>query len=965
MSDWFEIVERYGGVVWRSAYRLLGSQKDAAECFCETFVSAGEVLEDRRVRNLSVLLVRVVTAKSIERLRGRFHRGGSSHAVDLVYVPADESGGGEQIQTRELVGQLQKALCRLGHQEAEIFCLHKLNDFTCKQIGRELGINVKTARILLQRAVRKLSEHLGLLKDQGAAGESIRILDEAVSTLRSELIAPGPGEQVVREVLSKLPGGGETGEAAVVGKRSRIAGRVRIAQRVTIAAAGAAIIAAVLVGIKLFTDSAKEPDVAPLQRIVDTVTPEIVVEEHKQLWDELDGELEAELQQIRQMYAAGDVDGLIRMLMESAAVSKLFAARYLGEIGDEKALGVLQALYLLSQKSLPDGYGQSLFAEAIEKITARLEEQRQAQADAEPNAEPDTEGGNVYRGFARDAAGDPILGVSIRSVLCVRKNRYSWSLEPKQDDKKTTTDGDGFFEMEASGAGNEKIRSILVFDHPEYGVGWMDADLAARKDDWRMRLFEPTVIGGSVVDDEGAGIEGAVISIEPNSPSYRLVEGFSIAVGTTDTDGGFLIERIGDLAKVHINVTRDGYAPYTTRGQGEFSGGVAAGREDLEVTLLAGGLIRGRLVSGGEEYHKEGIVVRAYGPDSDRLVKTDENGQFEIPGLSSGSYTLSAHDPSIFKISSGGTDLLGSSLVTVEVEASSPSQVELELQSGLWVTLRITDRDSGEPVSNYPFRISPQLGKGGQGDATQDITDAEGQFAAALVPGDYVARAESWEQGKYTEVTQDFSVVGSEEDLNVEVEVASRPKVHGKILDGDGLPVSGYLWFASQRLDSDEQGRFEVPEPEGPYPKTRTCFAFDDGEKLGKAWYWHKDAAGGSQEDVEIVLEPLASIVGRAVDADGAGVGDAEIGVFVRQGSSGGAGGTAFAEGKYAGKHIDAEGWFRIEGVAVGLQTLLQVGKTETGVGGRDLGQLEGGQVVDVGEIVLSALPISNEEGLR
>jgi len=959
VSDWFEIVERYGGVVWRSAYRLLGNQKAAAECFCETFVSVGEVLEHRRVRNVSVLLVRVVTGKSIERLRGRFHRGGSADAVDLVYVPADESGGGEQIQTRELVGQLQKALCRLGHQEAEIFCLRKLNDFTCKQIGRELGINVKTTRILLQRAMRKLSEHMGELKDLGGAvGESVEILDEAVITLRRELIAPGPGEEVVREVLSKLPGGRDGGEISSGGGRSGIAGRVRLAQRVTIAAAGLAIIAAVLVGIKLFTDSAKAPDATASQRIVDTVTPEIVVEKPKQLWGELDGELELELQQIRQMYTAGDVDGLIRMLMEGAAVSKLFAARYLGEIGDEKALGVLQALYLLSQKSLPEWYGQSLFAEAIEKIKLRLEAESDAQADAEPQG--DVEVDNACHGFVSDGVGEPISGVVVRSVLCVRKNRYSWSLEPRQGDKRTTTDEDGFFEMAASGPGSEKIRSILVFDHPEYGLGWLDSDLAAVQDDRMIRLLEPTVIGGSVVDDEGAGIAGAVISIEPNSPSYRLVEGFSIAVGTTDAEGGFLIERISSGAKVHINVTRDGYAPYTTRGQGEFSGGVGAGREDLVVTLRAGGVIRGRLVSGGEEYHKEGIIVRAYGPDSDRWAKTDENGQFEIPGLSSGSYTLSAHDPSIFKISAGGVELLGSSLVTVEVEASSPSEVELELQRGLWVTLRIVDRDTAEPVRNHSFRISPDVGGDTQGDVTQDITDDQGQFATALVPGDYVVKTESWEQGSYAEITQDFRVVGGDEELDVEVAVASRPKIFGRIVDGDGLGVSGYLWFGRERLDSDEQGRFEVPEPEGPYPKTHTCFAFDEGEKLGKALYWHKGAAGGSEEDVEIVVEPLASIVGRAVDADGAGVGDAEIGVFVRQDSSAGAGRTAFAEGKYAGKHIDADGWFRIEGVAVGLPTVLQVGKTEVGVGGRDLGQLEGGQVVDVGEIVLSALPESN-----
>lgn len=957
MSDWVEIVERYGGEVWGSAYRLLGSRKEAAECFGETFVSAWEVLENRRVQNLSVLLVRVVTAKSLERLRRRFHHGGRSDAVDLIYVPSDEREGGEQIQTRELVGQLQKALCRLGRQEAEIFCLHALNDFTYKQISAELGINAKTGRIVLRRAARKLSEHMGPLREQGGdSHEDVSVLDEAVSTLRREPIAPGPGEEVVEQVLSKLPGR-EAGEAATAGMRRRIAGRTKLAQRITIAAVGAAMAAAVLVGVRLFIDSSRRPGASGPQEILDTTTKQTAAEEQqKKLWDEGYAELDAELQQVRQLYEAGDIDGLIRTLMEGAPASKLLAARYLGEIGDEKALGVLQALYLLSQKSLPEGYGQGLFAEAVEKIQNRLDEEKKQQED---QVRESAGAEAILSGNVVGASGEPVGGVVVRSVLCLRQGRYFWSLEQGQDDESARTDDEGIFEMEKPGAaGTEKIRRLLIFEHDGYASGWVDADLAVAGVDLRVQLFEPTFLAGRVVDGEGNSVEGAVLSIEPNSPSYRLVRGCSIAVGTTDAEGEFLIEGIAKGASVHVNVTKDGFGPYSTRGYDGEGRAVAAGREDMVVTLGAGGMIEGRLVSQGEEYRKEGIVIRAYGPDSDRLVKTDENGKFEIPGLRDGSYTLSAYDPGTFKISEQRTDMMGSSVVTVEVDGPAPAMVDLELQRGLWVTLRIIDRDTGEPVGNHPFRISRAVSGAEQADLTLDITDEQGQFAAVLVEGDYVLRTESWQEGAHEEIRQGFGVGGGE-DLNVEVAVTLRPSIHGGIVDSAGSSVSGYLWFGNQRLESDEQGRFKVAEPEGPYPKRRTCFAFDQDQKLGRALFWEKSEAADPEHDLEIVLEPVASIFGRAVDEAGAGVEDAEISIFVREESSAGTGEIAVVEAKYGEKTIDVEGWFRIEGIASGLPTLIQVGQAQVGVGGRDLGALEAGQLVDVGEIVLS--PIREE----
>ena len=83
--DWQLIIKKYASVVWQTAYRLLGNDADAADCFQETFVSALEVSQRQRVRNFSALLARLATARAIDQLRRRFRNSKArTNAVDVA-----------------------------------------------------------------------------------------------------------------------------------------------------------------------------------------------------------------------------------------------------------------------------------------------------------------------------------------------------------------------------------------------------------------------------------------------------------------------------------------------------------------------------------------------------------------------------------------------------------------------------------------------------------------------------------------------------------------------------------------------------------------------------------------------------------------------------------------------------------------------------------------------------------------
>src|SRR4051794_26527173 len=78
MTDWEGILSRNGPAVWRCAYRLLGRRHEAEDCFQETFVAALEAWErlSRRggVANERALLLRLATARAMDRLRARYRR---------------------------------------------------------------------------------------------------------------------------------------------------------------------------------------------------------------------------------------------------------------------------------------------------------------------------------------------------------------------------------------------------------------------------------------------------------------------------------------------------------------------------------------------------------------------------------------------------------------------------------------------------------------------------------------------------------------------------------------------------------------------------------------------------------------------------------------------------------------------------------------------------------------------------
>ena len=161
MTDWEAIVREFGPVVWRTAFRLLNREADAADCFQRTFLAALEVDREERVRHWPAILRRLATARALEQLRGRYRESRlSSELPDEPPLDPAALDPVELVSGGELALALRKALARIDPQQAEVFFLVCLEGSTNAEAAAAIGITANHAGVLLHRCRAALRERL-------------------------------------------------------------------------------------------------------------------------------------------------------------------------------------------------------------------------------------------------------------------------------------------------------------------------------------------------------------------------------------------------------------------------------------------------------------------------------------------------------------------------------------------------------------------------------------------------------------------------------------------------------------------------------------------------------------------------------------------------------------------------------------------------------------------------------------
>jgi RNA polymerase sigma-70 factor (ECF subfamily) len=161
MTDWREVVEQHGHVVWQTAYRLLGNHADACDCFQKVFLDAVQVSRRQRVNQWPALLRQMATVRALDLLRDRYRRRSRSEPM----AAAEEASANtplpdQQAEAAELSDHLRQALTQLPDRQAEVFCLRWIEGMSYEEIAARLEIEANHVGVLLNRARTRLRQLL-------------------------------------------------------------------------------------------------------------------------------------------------------------------------------------------------------------------------------------------------------------------------------------------------------------------------------------------------------------------------------------------------------------------------------------------------------------------------------------------------------------------------------------------------------------------------------------------------------------------------------------------------------------------------------------------------------------------------------------------------------------------------------------------------------------------------------------
>ncbi len=667
--------------------------------------------------------------------------------------------------------------------------------------------------------------------------------------------------------------------------------------------------------------------------------------------------IETELAMADRMFAAHDVDGLMDLLARGTPKAQIAAANYLAKIGDARALDRLQ--------KLRDAYGgddpSNPFTAAMMEIQARLappKEETSVQKEHEPSAPVTPAVGQTaetitYAGTVRNQAGEPIEGVAVRSWFYVSK------LMPTGFDgweQVRTTDRQGWFEIGPLPVADSRKNQLrtLMFEHPRYAIGWFNpywsnnSTVDPKKLD--VVLLEPTVFSGTVVDPNGEPIEGAIVEADlqlhfQDQLYYIDMDRSNGYAVRTNAAGEFSLQKIPTGTRLHLQVSKDGYVHYASREN--FQGDMYPMRpgQDVQVELTPGAILRGQVILHDRPYEKAGLGITAEQESGYASASlTDAQGRFEMTDLAPGRYTVTTEYEGIAR-----EGLCCHAVTGLEIKGGATSQkVELGLEEGIGVTVALVDVKTSEPIPDEQVTATANTV------VVSARTDEQGRCVLRLAAGQYKLGVREWRNGKYAQFSKDITVPNNAKELSVSMEIAPRFLIRGRLVDSRLRPLRGTVRIESEDLvTTGKDGTFACPEPWRWPGDAVIGYAFDETATLGRAFFC---GPAGEPNALEIVAEPLATIVGRIVDTKGAGVSDVELRLDIELGE----GRSQSARNSLWTVKVEKDGRFAFAGVPVGLP--MKIFAEKPGFQGRaELPELGPGSAVDAGDVVLKPLAGFND----
>jgi RNA polymerase sigma-70 factor (ECF subfamily) len=159
------IVQRYTGVLYNQAYRMLGDTFEAEDAVQEVFLRAFRSLQSYDPsRRLVTWLLTICSNYCIDRLRRRRFKWLTLEDV-AFWLPGVQPGPERSVLQRAEQEIVQRALQRLPENYRGVAILRFWHDLSYEEIGSVLGLTEATVKTRLHRARKLLQEALAAEED--------------------------------------------------------------------------------------------------------------------------------------------------------------------------------------------------------------------------------------------------------------------------------------------------------------------------------------------------------------------------------------------------------------------------------------------------------------------------------------------------------------------------------------------------------------------------------------------------------------------------------------------------------------------------------------------------------------------------------------------------------------------------------------------------------------------------------
>ncbi len=388
-----------------------------------------------------------------------------------------------------------------------------------------------------------------------------------------------------------------------------------------------------------------------------------------------------------------------------------------------------------------------------------------------------------------------------------------YSVGSNSSEPATRTGVDGKFRFEFPRPELKKWdRVSIVAMHPKHAIGWrnMSPQNAA---DVEIQLATPGIISGKILNEAGELIQNAEARIQhlfrgdSMSGEYEGdlgMEPMPVPTVKTDANGEFVLRGLPQGATTNLATQGPGYAQ-------EVHFKVPVGAEGLEYRLKREGRIEGHLSYAGTDAPVKDAMVALQGIHPTTgwgQAHVDANGNYLLENLATGMYNLYLHE------GPEGWTAVAKELIKV-VEGQTVSKIDLTLVRGGFITGRVTDQNTNEPIANHHISFHDTARPESQAAVHGTETDENGAYRFRAAPGRamvYTSAPEGYQDigqiKKYVDVIE-------AEAIAVDFQFSKGVELVGQILTEAGKPVAGARitdvrqWYKEYGR-SDDSGAFTV-----------------------------------------------------------------------------------------------------------------------------------------------------------